>query len=174
MKLKKYNLFEVWSGPDDDAYDADDENLYGRPNYNKFEEEEEELGSEEEEELNDSQIEDMNHLCYLLRQMFRDVDQSINVENDKLDILINVYFNENEQLNNIVDIFKIARKIKKEVLTMYESSFEIWYTKPDKNGDSDVIITFEFNYDDGTKKNKHYGYSSDYNNNSLWNDRYPF
>ena len=134
MKLKKFNIFEKREGFDDiyDPYDDyEDDDFSGDNDYNP-----------EDDENSD----DMQHLCYLLRQMFYNVGiDDISVESSNLDISISVQFNRKEQLKDILKVFSVIKKIKKDILAQYEDSFEMWETKS-----GNPVITFDFNYDDGT------------------------
>jgi len=139
MKLKKFNIFEKREGFDDiydpyeDYEEYEDDNFYSDDeNYNP-----------EEDENSD----DMDHLCYLLRQMLYNIGMDlVNVESNGLDISISVQFNRKEQLKDIVKVFSVIKKIKKDILAQYEDSFEIWETKT-----GEPVITFDFNLDDGKK-----------------------
>ena len=139
MKLKKFNIFEKREGFDDiyDPYeDYEDDNFYS----------DDETYNPEEDESSD----DMDHLCYLLRQMLYNIGMDlVNVESNGLDISISVQFNRKEQLKDIVKVFSVIKKIKKDILAQYEDSFEIWETKT-----GEPVITFDFNLDDGKKASK--------------------
>ena len=142
MKLKKFNIFEKREGFDDiydpyeDYEDYEDDNFYS----------DDETYNPEEDESSD----DMDHLCYLLRQMLYNIGMDlVNVESNGLDISISVQFNRKEQLKDIVKVFSVIKKIKKDILAQYEDSFEIWETKT-----GEPVITFDFNLDDGKKTSK--------------------
>ncbi len=142
MKLKKFNIFEKREGFDDiydpyeDYEDYEDDNFYS----------DDETYNPEEDESSD----DMDHLCYLLRQMLYNIGMDlVNVESNGLDISISVQFNRKEQLKDIVKVFSVIKKIKKDILAQYEDSFEIWETKT-----GEPVITFDFNLDDGKKASK--------------------
>lgn len=149
MKLKKFNLFEKREGFDDideplnpkkewnsydDDYDYDDDDEFTK---------DDDYNSEEDENSDD-----MDHLCYLLRQMmYNSGIDDISVESSGLDISISVQFNRKEQLKDIVKVFGIIKKIKRDILAQYEDSFEMWETKS-----GNPVITFDFNYDDRDSK----------------------
>ena len=131
MKLKKFNqLFEREGFDDIDGYDYEDDYDYSR---------EDEYKGEDEDDSDD----DMSHLCYLLRSMFNNSNVDVNVENSGLDLSITAQFARRESLSDIVKVFEIVRKIKKDVLAQYSSSYEIWETKT-----GTPMITFEFMLDD--------------------------
>jgi hypothetical protein len=154
MKLKKFNLFEKregfddiyeplypkkeWNSYDDDDYDDDNDDEFVKDdNYNH-----------EDDESSD----DMDHLCYLLRQMiYNSGIYDVSVQSSGLDISISVQFNRKEQLKDIVKIFGIIKKIKKDILAQYEDSFEMWETKS-----GNPVITFDFILDDSISKDNDY------------------
>ncbi len=136
MKLKKFNLFEKREGFDDiyDPYDDYDEDEF--------------MNDSEYDPNEDDNADDMDHLCYLLRQMFYNVGiEDINVESAGLDISISIQFNRKEQLKDIVKVFSVIKKIKKDILAQYEDSFEMWETKS-----GNPVITFDFNLDNSSSK----------------------
>jgi hypothetical protein len=135
MKLKKFNqLFEREGFDDIDGYDYEDDYDYSR---------EDEYKGEDEDDSDD----DMSHLCYLLRSMFNNSNVDVNVENSGLDLSITAQFDRRESLSDIVKVFEIVRKIKKDVLAQYSSSYEIWETKT-----GTPMITFEFMLEDDDDK----------------------
>lgn len=146
MKLKKFNLFEKREGFDDiyEPLDYDDD-LYGRPYYSDKDSDDEDDESEDYNEMDEQNDDDMQHLCYLLRQMFYNsgVDE-VSVESDGLSVSISVQFNRKEQLRDVLKVFNVVKKIKKDILPQYEDSFEMWETKQ-----GGPVITFDFNLDDG-------------------------
>jgi hypothetical protein len=134
MKLKKFNqLFEREGFDDIDGYDYEDDYDYSR--------EDEYKGDDDDSD------DDMSHLCYLLRSMFNNSNVDVNVENSGLDLSITAQFARRESLSDIVKVFEIVRKIKKDVLAQYSSSYEIWETKT-----GTPMITFEFMLDDDDDK----------------------
>jgi len=131
MKLKKFNqLFEREGF--DDIYEPFDEDDY---NYSR----DDEYKGEDEDDSDD----DMSHLCYLLRSMFNNNNIDVNVENSGLDLSITAQFARRESLSDIVKVFEIIKKIKKDVLAQYSSSYEMWETKS-----GSPMITFEFMLED--------------------------
>ena len=153
MKLKKYNqLFESprhWEDEDDE--------LFGRPNYSSKDEydyddysagnyeDDEEYEYEEDEESSD----DMQHLTYLLRKMFTNSGIDVDVESSGLNIAINVPLTSKETLKSFIKIFDVAKKLKKDILPQYDSSYELWYTK-----DGQTMIEFSFNYEEDYSNKK--------------------
>lgn len=136
MKLKKFNQLFEREGFDDiyEPFDYDDDDDY---RYDK------EYKGEDEDDSDD----DMSHLCYLLRSMFNNSNVDVNVENSGLDLSITAQFARRESLSDIVKVFEIVRKIKKDVLAQYSSSYEIWETKK-----GTPMITFEFMLEDDDDK----------------------
>ena len=108
MKLKKFNqLFEREGFDDIDGYD-DEAYDYSREDEYKGED-------EDDSEYDD----DMSHLCYLLRSMFNNSNVDVNVENSGLDLSITAQFARRESLSDIVKVFEIVKKIKKDILAQY-------------------------------------------------------
>lgn len=135
MKLKKFNQLFEREGFDFDGYDDDyDDDDYSR---------DKEYKGEDEDEYDD----DMSHLCYLLRSMFNNSNIDVNVENSGLDLSITAQFAKRESLSDIVKVFEIVKKIKKDILAQYSSSYEIWETKS-----GSPMITFEFMLEDDNDK----------------------
>ena len=147
MKLKKFNQLFEREGFDDidnfyydyDADDDDDDEYYSR-----YDKKSKEKKDEDEDEY--KYDDDMSHLCYLLRSMFNNSNIDINVENNGLDLSITAQFAKRESLTDIIKVFEIIKKIKKDVLSQYSTSYEIWQTKSGLS-----MITFEFMLEDDNK-----------------------
>jgi hypothetical protein len=94
-------------------------------------------------ENNDDQL---GHLLHLLRLVFKNsgLDAQI-TNNDDLDISIAVFMNEKERLNNVVKVFEVIKKIKRDTLGQYDSEFEIQYSKKMRK----TMLIFNFYYGDG-------------------------
>ena len=135
MKLKKFNQLFEREGFDDiyEPFDDDDYNY----RYDK------EYKGEDEDDSDD----DMSHLCYLLRSMFNNSNVDVNVENSGLDLSITAQFARRESLSDIVKVFEVIKKIKKDILAQYSSSYEMWETKS-----GSPMITFEFMLEDDDDK----------------------
>lgn len=152
MKLKNFKHFEKYDSPEDDeSFYHDDEYLFGRPYHSKKNDEEEgdeEYDHDEEEYETDSsdfENEDMQHLLYLLRSMFRNSGiEDFEIENKNLDITISCSLRRRERLKDIIKIFEIANKLKRDILAQYDSEFEMWETKM-----GDPILVFNFLYEEG-------------------------
>lgn len=146
MKLKKFNLFQEREGFDD-IYGYEDDSY----------EDDFSMDDKEYDPTEDEDSDDMDHLCYLLRQMmYNSGIDDVSVESSGLDISISVQFNRKEQLRDIVKVFGVIKKIKKDILAQYEDSYEIWETKT-----GSPVITFDFNYDDGTESISKTSYKED-------------
>lgn len=135
MKLKKFNQLFEREGFDFDGYDDDYDDDYSRDKEYK--------GEDEDDDSDD----DMSHLCYLLRSMFNNSNVDVNVENSGLDLSITAQFARRESLSDVVKVFEIVKKIKKDILAQYSSSYEIWETKS-----GSPMITFEFMLEDDNDK----------------------
>jgi hypothetical protein len=135
MKLKKFNqLFEREGFDYIDGYDDDD---YEDEGYDK-------LNSDDDDSDDNGNQDDMAHLEYLLREMFRNVGIDVTVTSDNGDIQIVVMLNQKERLRDVISIFSVANKLKKDILAQYDSEFDLW---EDKKGQP--MLTFSFYYGDG-------------------------
>ena len=165
MKLRNFNqLFEGRWDEEDESYYNDDDYLFGRPNHSKKKsnddddfydddgyqrlnnddyDDDDNYGLDfEDEEVDDS--DDMSHLLYLLRTMFKNTGIEVEVRNRGLDIEIDAYLNKKERLKDVIKVFEVAKKLKKDVLPQYDSEFELFYSKT-----GHPILTFTFLYGDG-------------------------
>ena len=141
MKLKKFNqLFEREGFDDIDEYDYKDD-------YSRNE--------------NDDDDDDMSHLCYLLRSMFNNINIDVDVDNSGLDLSIIAQFSRKESLSDIVKVFEVVKKIKKDILAQYSSYYEMWETKT-----GTPMITFEFMLED--EDNDKDGVVTDDRDNEPW------
>ncbi len=159
MKLKNFN--QLFEGRWDD--EDEDDNLYGRPNHSKkssygdyddFYDDEgyQKLNDDDEDDDNygldfddeDDDGDDMGHLLYLLRSMFKNSGIEVEIRNRGLDIEIDAYLNTKERLRDVIKVFEVAKKLKKDVLPQYDSEFELFYSKANS-----PILTFTFLYGDG-------------------------
>jgi len=133
MKLKKFaQLFEREGFDHIDGYDDDD---YEDEGYNK-------LNSDDSDD-NGGQ-DDMEHLEYLLREMFRNVGIDVTVTSDNGDIQIVVMLNKKERLRDVISVFSVANKLKKDILAQYDSEFDLW-----EDNKGLPMLTFDFYYGDG-------------------------
>ena len=133
-------------GGDDDWYDDDeeDDDKYNKSSNSKFDDKDEfqnEYGYDDDDEEDDIQ-----HLTYLLRQMFRNsgVDNVHISAKRNEDIVIEVYMGKKDTLRNVIKVFEVANKLKRDILAQYDSEFDIWTAK---NGSG--ILSFGFTLDEG-------------------------
>jgi hypothetical protein len=133
-------------GADDDWYDDDeeDDDKYNKSSNSKFDDKDEfqnEYGYDDDDEEDDIQ-----HLTYLLRQMFRNsgVDNVHISAKRNEDIVIEVYMGKKDTLRNVIKVFEVANKLKRDILAQYDSEFDIWTAK---NGSG--ILSFGFTLDEG-------------------------
>jgi len=115
--------------------------------------EEEEIEEEEEEEEGEPESEDdedMDHLLYLLRQLFTKYDmKNFELDYKGLDIFVYVLLKTKSKLSEIVKIFEILNKIKEEILPQYESDYEMWETKK-----KEPLLVFNFFLETEEEKKK--------------------
>ncbi len=60
------------------------------------------------------------------------------------DIVIEVNMNKKESLRNIIRVFEVANKLKRDILAQYDSEFDIWTSKSGGG-----ILSFGFTLDEG-------------------------
>ena len=147
MKIKKYTQIVKENNSDEDN------SLFGRPNhtgkedfyddngYKKLTDDKQDSDEDSDEHSNDDQF---GHLLYLLRLMFKNVGVEVEITNDDLDITIVAFMNEKERLKDVIRVFEVAKKLKRDTLAQYDSEFEIWY-----GNDGKPMLTFNFYYGDG-------------------------
>lgn len=119
-------------GDYDDWYDDEDDNYYSGKKSSNY----------DDEDVDD----DIEHLSYLLRQMFKNSgidDVRVSAKKND-DILVEVYLAKKETLRNVIKVFEVANKLKRDILAQYDAEFELWETK-DKRG----ILAFGFTLDEG-------------------------
>ena len=88
---------------------------------------------------------DIQHLNYLLRSMFKNSGiEDVQIENKKLDISISCVLRKRDSMKNVIQVFEIAKKLKRDILAQYDSEFEMWETK-----DGRPLLTFNFYYGEG-------------------------
>jgi hypothetical protein len=145
-----------WDDEDDDEddhdygfYDQDedeDDHLFGRPNHtSKKQDSTYDEYDEDEYDEDDMNSNDIQHLNHLLRTMFRNSGiEDVSIENKKLDLSISCVLRKKESMRNVIKVFEIAKKLKKDILGQYDSEFEMWETK-----DGRPLLTFNFYYGEG-------------------------
>ena len=135
---KDYGDYDDWY--DDD--EGDDKYYSGKKSSNpKFDDDDEEYDIYDQDE-----DDDIEHLTYLLRQMFRNsgVDNVQITAKRNEDIVIEVYMDKKETLRNVIKVFEVANKLKRDILAQYDAEFDIWESK--KGGG---ILSFGFTLDEG-------------------------
>jgi hypothetical protein len=129
MNIRKY---KDWSN------NSKNENLDFFENYSKG------------RKYNDSEEDDMQHLLYLLRTMFRNSGiEECYIESKGMDIYITVEMRRRERLKDIIKVFEVANKLKKDILAQYDSEFEMWETK-----EGNPLFEFCFYYGEGLDNDK--------------------
>jgi hypothetical protein len=154
MKLSKYNnffenndwdeeedFFNRWNSGDKSkrSSEEDDWESYNRWGLGDYSEDD---YDEDEKDIEDD---DMGNLLYLLRSMFKNsgIDE-VYIENKKMDITISVELRKRERLKDIIKVFEVANKLKRDILAQYDSEFEMWETKEGR-----PLLVFNFMYDEG-------------------------
>ncbi len=162
MKIKSYKDYvekptnEHWRYFEDSPYDDDydDEDNYREDEYahlndnlpsNKKSEFEDDYDYGDYEDDDDVDVDDMQHLLYLLRTMFKNSGvEDVYVESKKMDISISVEMRRRETIKDIMRVFEVANKLKKDILAQYDSEFEMWETKEGR-----PMFVFNFYYGEG-------------------------
>lgn len=96
------------------------------------------------EDISDEDEED--HLCYLIRSMFNNYGLNAQVERNDLDLTINIFLERKERMKNILKVFDVVYKMRKDILPQYDSQMELFETKSGY-----PVLSFEFYYDSGDK-----------------------
>ncbi len=116
----------------EDDYDDDDDYYYGKmtssnPKFSK--------GSTyddyDDDDYDDEKSQDMEHLNHLLRQMFKNAgipEVSVTARTNK-EILIECYLKNKTNLRDVIKVFEVANKLKRDILAQYNSEFDIWQHK---------------------------------------------
>jgi hypothetical protein len=148
-----------WPDDDDDDYDYSDDSTKDYGDYDDWYDDDKnsrrkssnpKFNDDDDDDVydiyEDDQDDDIEHLTYLLRQMFRNAgvsDVRVNAyKNDE--ILIEVYMGKKETLRNVIKVFEVANKLKRDILAQYDSEFEMWQSKDNRG-----ILTFGFTLDEG-------------------------
>jgi hypothetical protein len=128
-------------GDYDDWYDdGDDSKTSSNPKFNKFDDD------DDYEYEDDQSDDDLDHLLYLLRQMFRNSgieDVRVSAKNNE-DIVIECHTPKKDTLRNVIKIFEVANKLKRDILAQYDAEFEMWQSRTGGG-----ILTFGFTLDEG-------------------------
>jgi hypothetical protein len=131
-------------GDYDDWYDDESTRDNSRKSSNpKFDDEDDDYGYESDDDDDDD---DVQHLTYLLRQMFRNsgVDNVQITAKRNEDIVIEVNMAKKETLRSIIKVFEVANKLKRDILAQYDAEFDIWQSKSGGG-----ILSFGFTLDEG-------------------------
>ena len=147
MRIKTFEKYD--SPEDDEEYYNSDDYLFGRPYHDDDKKSKLDIDNYDydDDSTQDSDMEndDMQHLLYLLRTMFRNsyIDD-VEIENKGLDISIYCYQRRRERLKDVIKIFELTNKLKRDILAQYDCEFEMWETK-----DKLPVFAFHFTYDEG-------------------------
>ena len=87
--------------------------------------------------------------------------ENYSINSKKYDISITITMRSKERLSDVVMIFDILKKLKKDILPQYESEFDMW-----TNRKNEQIFEALFLYEDD--------YEDDEENDDLDNDKMPF
>lgn len=162
MKIKKY--LEHWrffeDNDDDDSKHREDEDSWMNDKLDKNKKDDfDDWGYGYDDDStsyeDDDEDDDVENLNYLLRSMFRNsgIDNVI-VETKKMDITVTVTLNRRERLKEVIKVFEVANKLKKDILAQYDSEVEMYDTWDKLDKMSKPTIVFSFLYDEGLYDDK--------------------
>ena len=121
---------------DDSTYDPwEDDPGYRKLNSDNF---------DYDDDDDDIENDDIEHLLYLLRTMFKNSGIDVQIEHKNLDIIIYCVMSFKERLKDIISVFDVANKLKKDILPQYDSEFQLWETR-----EGQPLLTFSFSYKEG-------------------------
>jgi hypothetical protein len=145
MKINKYNNF-IKENIREDEYSYLNDDLDSRwddSTYDPYEDDGFYNDSDYDDNLD--QDDDMEHLLYLLRKMFHNSGiDNVDITNKKMDLTIYVELRTREKLRDIIKVFEVVNKLKRDILPQYDSEFDMWKTKK-----GSPLLTFNFYYDEG-------------------------
>jgi hypothetical protein len=161
MKIKKY--LEHWrffeDNDDDDSKHREDEDAWMNDKLDKNKKDDfddwgydydDDSTSYDDDDSSYNEDDEVENLNSMLRKMFRNsgIDNVI-VETIKMDITITVTLNRREELKEVIKVFEVANKLKKDILAQYDSEVEMYDTWDKLDKMSKPTIVFSFLYDEG-------------------------
>lgn len=91
----------------------------------------------------DEDSEGMYDLINLFKQMFYNSSiENVEIEGTPKEIVMYFTLHYKERLRDIVKIFDVLSKIKKDILPQFDSEIDLWR---DKKGNPLLTVTFEYN-----------------------------
>jgi hypothetical protein len=132
-----YGDYDDWY--DDESTRDNAKKFSSNPKFDNFDDDDYEYEDEDEDE-------DVEHLLYLLRQMFRNsgVEDVRIMAKKNEDIVIDCHMRSKDSLRNVIKAFEVANKLKRDILSQYDSEFEMWESKSGGG-----ILTFGFTLEEG-------------------------
>lgn len=152
MNIKGYKLFlekdinwreDEFSYMNDDLNSRWDDSTYDP--YDDDYDDYDDIDRYHQEESDDVDIDDMEHLLYLLRTMFKNAGIEANISNKKMNITVYIQLTPKERLRDVINVFEVVNKLKKDILIQYSCDFEMWETKV---GRPYFEFTFTYESDD--------------------------
>lgn len=87
--------------------------------------------------------EDMHDLINLFKQMFSNSNiDNVEIQGTSKEIIMYFNIHYRERLKDIVKIFDVLSKIKKDILPQFDSDIDLWR---DRKGSPLLTITFDYN-----------------------------
>ena len=130
--LDSFNQFnEAWD-------DLDDWNEYQyKPTKKGYQEEE--FEKEQEDDRGEGE---MGELAYWIRQMFKANKIESTIETENYDLIAYIFLSKREKMSNLLNVFEVINKIKKDLLTTYSAEVELY-----ENKEGYPVLKFTFSYD---------------------------
>ena len=100
---------------------------------------EEEFEKEQEDDRGEGE---MGELAYWIRQMFKANKIESTVEADSYDLIAYIFLSKREKMSNLLNVFEVIDKIKKDLLTTYSAEVELY-----ENKQGYPVLKFTFSYD---------------------------
>jgi hypothetical protein len=130
--LDSFNQFnEAWD-------DLDDWNEYQyKPTKKGYQEEE--FEKEQEDDRGEGE---RGELAYWIRQMFKANKIESTIETENYDLISYIFLSKREKMSNLLNVFEVINKIKKDLLTTYSAEVELY-----ENKEGYPVLKFTFSYD---------------------------
>lgn len=154
MKIKFKNLhlhtlkINEKKSPDswDDEFGEDDYYWQNADNNYSSRQDDEEEEERDYPEQNIDEMDEEEHLCYLIRSMFTNYGLNAQVHRDDLDLTIYIFLKSVEKMKNILKVFDVVSKLKRDILPQYDSEVELYESKQ-----GFPVFKFDFYYGVGDK-----------------------
>ena len=128
QNFKKLSTFDDFDDFEDD--DSDIDYYKGRPYHGSHDEDDDNVNTDDD---------DYNtNLASILRKMFLRSGIHAEIDSDNNEILICCKMKRTENIKDVIEVFEIVKKIKKDILAQYDSEFEMFT----KGGVTQFLFSF--------------------------------